>query len=177
MPYVLNSEALTPGRDIEIDGFSYSYETLLNMAEDDRSGLGVTWAEPDPIIPSVEDLTAAVDAERDRRIDGGFTFMGLLFQSRPSDRENVMGAAQLAMAAIGQGAQPGDLRWADPNGDFEWILADNSKVTLDAYEAVALFQTGVAYKKAITFHARDLKDAILSAEDPASIDIEAGWPE
>lgn len=176
MPYVLNGEVLTPGREVEIEGVAYSYETLMIMGVDDRAKLGVTWVVPEPVIPTVDDLTARVDAERDRRIDGGFTFIGHIFQSRPSDRENVMGAAQLAIAAIGQGAQPGDLRWADPESDFVWITADNAPVPLDAHTTVAMFQAGIAFKSGLTFHARALKDAIIAAADPASIDIMDGWP-
>ena len=133
--------------------------------------------EPGSGEPTLEQLLARVDAERDRRIDGGFTFEGQVYQSRPSDRENVMGAAQLAMGAIGQGAQPGDLRWADPDEDFVWITADNQLVPLDAPQVVALFQAGVAFKSALTFHARALKDALLEAADPLTVNIETGWPE
>lgn len=134
---------------------------------------------PPPATPEefVTQRCAQVDAERDRRIDGGFTFSGHTFQSRPSDRENVMGAAQLAMGAISQGVQPGNLRWAAPDQDFVWITADNQLVPLDAFAVVALFQAGVAFKSAMTFHARALKDALLEASDPNAVDIETGWPE
>lgn len=175
MPYVLNGETLAYG-PFTVDDVQYPANVLDLWSRDDLEDLGLTWVDPPQIAPTVEELTALVDAERDRRIDGGFTFMGHTFQSRPSDRENVMGAAQLAIAAIGQGAQPGDLRWADPGSDFVWIAADNALVPLDAHTTVAMFQAGIAFKSGLTFHARALKDAIIASADPESIDIMDGWP-
>lgn len=150
---------------------------------DELTAMGLEWVEPEtpeepePEPPSVDELTAAVDAERDRRIDGGFTFAGHRFQSRPSDRENVMGAAQLALAAMSQGAGAGNLRWADPDQDFVWITAENDLFPMDAPTTVGLFQAGVAFKSRLTFYARGLKDALLAAEDPSLVDRENGWPE
>ncbi|QBX37213.1 DUF4376 domain-containing protein [Brevundimonas sp. S30B] len=130
-----------------------------------------------PAVPTVQTVSRDIDRERDRRIDSGFTFMGHRFQSRPSDRENIMGAAQLAVGAIGQGAEPGNLRWANPDQDFVWITADNQLVPLDAYQVLALFQAGVAFKSALTFHARGLKDAAAEAEDLTAFEWRNGWPE
>lgn len=129
-----------------------------------------------PSDNTVEAICARIDKERDRRIDGGFEWSGLRFQSRPSDRENFLGAAQLALAAISQGAQPDDYRWANPDADFEWIVADNSKITLDAHQMMALFVAGVSFKQALTFYARELKDAVIEADDPTAVNILTGWP-
>lgn len=178
MPYTLNGEPLAYGQSFTIGDVGYPANVLDIWTREEVLALpGMAWVgPPEPPAPTVEELCAEVDAERDRRIDGGFTFMGHRFQSGPSDRENVMGAAQLAIAAIGQGAQPGDLRWADPGSDFVWITADNALVPLDAHTTVAMFQAGIAFKSALTFHARALKDAIIAAADPTSVDIQGGWP-
>lgn len=122
-------------------------------------------------------ICARIDKERDRRIDGGFTFRDTPFQSRPSDRENIMGAAQLAMAFMAAGGNPETLRWADPDNDFVWIAADNTIVPMSAMDVVALFQAGVAFKSALTFYARALKDAVIDDEDPTTVDVVNGWPE
>ena len=61
--------------------------------------------------PALNPAPQDVDAERDRRIDAGIEFRGVMFQSRATDRENIAGAAQLAFMAMVAGAQPGDLRW------------------------------------------------------------------
>lgn len=132
--------------------------------------------EPEPLVLTVEVICREIDAERDRRIDGGFVFNGVRFQSRASDRENIMGAAQLAMAYLAAGGDPASLPWADPDKDFVWIAEDNTIVPMTASGVVALFQAGVAFKSGLTFHARDLKDAVLAAEVPASVDWREGWP-
>lgn len=179
MTWLLNGESI-PADGFEIDEVQYPVNVLDLWPRADLEALGLVWVEPpapEPYVPTAEELCVRVDEERDRRIDGGFTFAGHRFQSRPSDRENIMGAAQLAIAAIGRGAQPGDLRWVDPDNDFVWITTNNDLIPLDAPSTVELFQTGVAFKSALTFYARALKDALLMAENPSLIDIKTGWPE
>lgn len=107
-----------------------------------------------PFQPTPSD----VDRERDRRIDGGFTFNGTRFQTRPQDRDNIAGASTAALAAIVSGAQPGDLRWADPDSDFVWIAEDNTTVAMDAQTTLAFGQAAMQYKSALIFAARALKD-------------------
>ncbi len=104
-------------------------------------------------------LKYAVDAERDRRINGGFIFEGVEYQSRPEDRENIAGAATAALGAIIAGAQPGYLRWHGGAEDFAWIAADNTMHTMDAQTVYAFGQAAMAHKQAHIFAARTLKDA------------------
>lgn len=122
----------------------------------------------------------AVDAERDRRIDGGFTHGGRPYQTRPSDRENIAGAAQAAFMAKAAGAQAGNLRWHGGASDFVWITADNQLATMDVDQVIALFSAGVAFKSALTFAARAKKDWLLAgARTRAEIlafDPAADWP-
>ena len=119
------------------------------------------------------DLKAAVDAERDRRINGGFIFEGVEYQSRPEDRENIAGAATAALGAIVAGAQPGDLRWHGGAEDFAWIAADNTTHTMDAQTVYAFGQAAMAHKQAHIFAARDIKDADPIPEDVAD---DGYWP-
>lgn len=102
--------------------------------------------------------SAAVDSERDRRIDAGVEFQGVLFQSRATDRENIAGAAQLGFMAIVGGAQPGDLRWSNPAQDFAWIASDNSLVPMDAHTVVAFGKVAAERKQALIYAGRQLKD-------------------
>ncbi|KAB0682010.1 DUF4376 domain-containing protein [Aureimonas leprariae] len=108
---------------------------------------------------------AEVDAERDRRIDGGIVFQGLRFQTRPGDRENIAGAAQLAALAILTGGKAlDDPFWndqVDADGQpvpFRWIAEDNSLVPLGPAAVIALGRAAAAAKQAHTFAARTLKD-------------------
>lgn len=117
--------------------------------------------------------TADIDAERDRRIAAGFIFEGKLYQSRPEDRENMAGASLAALAAMGNGALPGDYRWHGGDSDFVWIAEDNSLTLMDAQTMFALGQTAMAHKQAHIFAARALKDA-----DPIPADYadDIHWP-
>lgn len=126
---------------------------------------------------SVSAIKSRIDKMRDARIDGGFSWNEMRFQSRPSDRENIMGAAQLAMGFIAAGGDPSSLRWANPDADFEWILADNGRTNMGALDVIALFQAGVAFKSEQTFYARALKDAVEAADDPLDVNIVDGWPD
>ncbi len=118
-------------------------------------------------------MTAAVNAERDRRIVAGLVFNGVLYQTRDQDRENIAGAGALAIAAIMNGAQAGDYRWHGGDADFTWIAADNSLHLMDAPTLLA-FGTAVANHKAALIHAaRIIKDM-----NPIPVDFidNSYWP-
>ncbi|WP_353474778.1 DUF4376 domain-containing protein [Salipiger sp. H15] len=116
---------------------------------------------------------SAITAERDRRINGGFTFGGVIFQTRPEDRENMSGAATSALAAMTSGAEAGDLRWHGGESDFAWIAEDNTLHPMDAQTMFSFGQAAMAHKQAHIFAARALKDL---AEIPADITADALWP-
>src|SRR5690606_23397809 len=120
-----------------------------------------------------EPTAFAVDRERDRRIAAGFTFNGKLYQSRPEDRENIAGASVAALAAMGNGALPGDYRWHGGDSDFVRIAEDNSRTPMDTQTMSAFGQAAQAHKQAHIFAARALKDA-----DPIPADFadDAYWP-
>lgn len=117
--------------------------------------------------------TADVDAERDRRIDAGIEFQGVMFQSRATDRENIAGAAQLGFMAVVGGAQPGDLRWSSPDQDFAWIASDNSLVPMDAQAVVSFGKAAAERKQALIFAARQIKDM---EPIPADYADDKWWP-
>lgn len=122
-------------------------------------------AHLNPVITQ-EQFAQCVTAERDRRIDAGVLFQGVLYQSQAGDRENIAGAAQLAfMAIIANGAQPGDYRWQNPTEDFVWIADDNSRVPMDAPTVVEFGKVAAAWKSAHVRAARDLKDRAVVPDD------------
>lgn len=114
-----------------------------------------------------------VQVERDRRMDAGFFFDKVMFQSRQEDRENVAGAVSWASLAIMAGAQPGDYRWHGGEDDFAWIAADNSLVKMDAQTVVDFGKALAAWKSGHIFAARALKDM-----DPIPADFADSkyWP-
>jgi hypothetical protein len=121
------------------------------------------------LAPSKE----SVDAERDRRIGVGFLFNGALFQSRPEDQKRISGAATLAVIAIMQGTQAGDLRWHGGNSDFTWIAADNSTVTMDAPTVLLFGAVAANWEASHIYAARAIKD-----QTPVPADFAAApyWP-
>jgi len=123
--------------------------------------------------PAYQPARTDVDTERDRRMDSGIRFKGATFQSRPADRENITGAAQLAFMAIVGGAKAGDLRWSDPDQDFTWIAADNSLVPMDAPTVVEFGKAAAARKQALIYAARQLKDKAAIPSDYAD---DKWWP-
>jgi hypothetical protein len=121
--------------------------------------------------PTSEDVNIA----RDRRIDAGIVFNGVLFQTRREDRENIQGAYSRAQSAILiEGAQPGDHTWHGGSGDFEWIAADDSRVRMDAQTMMAFGEAVLDHKSALIFAANNIK-----AMDPIPADYatnESYWP-
>ena len=121
---------------------------------------------PQQVLQQQKDrFDVAVTAERDRRIAAGFTFNGKLFQSRQTDRENIMGNAQLAFMAVAGGAEEGNLRWADASSDFNWIAADNTLVPMDAPTMLAFAKASAAQKARLIFRAREIKDIVPQPTD------------
>ena len=116
---------------------------------------------------------AAVTVERDRRIAAGVLFNGVLFQSRATDRENIAGAAQLALMATLRGeGEEGNFLWHGGEEPFAWIAADNSLVQMDAPTVIAFAKTSAAMKQAYTMVARAIKDM---DPFPADIKDDALW--
>lgn len=126
------------------------------------------WVFEDMIVTA-----AMVDSERDRRIDLGFTFKGVKYESKPDDRENISGAVQLAAMAIFNGVEKGDYRWNDPDYDFSWITSDNSIVKLDAYDTFALGKAAAEQKQKMLFAARNLK---TMSPIPSDYNQDKWWP-
>lgn len=116
---------------------------------------------------------AQVNAERNRRLQADFAFNGVMFQRDTVSLQRITGAATLAGFAAGAGAQPGDLRWANPNRDFVWIASDNTLVEMDAQTAFAFGAAAAQVETDIVFAA-----AALRAMDPIPDDVtdDAWWP-
>jgi len=125
--------------------------------------------EPPPPAP----LTSHdVNSERDRRL-ATFSFAGKAYDFGGESTVNIVGAGTLALAAIINGAQPGNLRWANPDLDFRWICADNSTVTMDAQTCFAFAQAAAQWKSSHILTGRTIKDMTPIPSDFAS---DARWP-
>ncbi len=115
------------------------------------------------VIPPPPVESSDVDVERDRRISAGFSFQGVHYQSRlPSpgfsgDWDIFSGKSLEAFIAVMSGAQPGNLRWSDPDNDFTWIAADNTRVPMDAQTVIELGKVAAAHRSTHAFAGSDLK--------------------
>lgn len=121
---------------------------------------------------SDEEQKAAVTAERDRRL-ATFSFAGKVYDFGGESTVNVVGAGTLALAAIINGAQHGNLRWANPDRDFTWICADNSTVSMDAQTCFAFAQAAAQWKSGHILTARTIKDTNPIPSDYAA---NVRWP-
>lgn len=138
-------------------------------------------AELEPLALPTTLTPADIDRERNRRIDAGFVFEGVHYQSRPEDRENIAGAKAAATDAVTLfGAEAGDYGWQrllDPGApeEFRWIAADNTSHLMDAQTAMRFGYAALGHKQAHIFAARELKDM-----DPIPSDYATNptyWPQ
>lgn len=153
------ANAIVVGQGLEFDGETVTRVYSLEFREDEE-----IYAEKRDL------LVAAIDRLRDEKIDGGFNYVvdGVThrIQTKPSDRENIGNLGLLAMM-LRQVKAPGDLRWLMPDKDFRFITADNQQVPMDAHQMANLYQYGLGFKDALTFHARNLKDQVKAAANGA----------
>lgn len=127
---------------------------------------------PDETTLTREQLQDLINGERDRRLQT-LPFAGKQYDFDSDSRQNILGAFALALAAIGNGAQPGDYRWADADKDFTWIAKDNSSSLMDAQTALAFGQAAASWKADHIRTARAIKDLDLIPSDYAD---DSRWP-
>lgn len=131
----------------------------------------VTVYEP-PAPPTTKEQ---VDGERDRRTAETFKFKNRLYQLRPQDIQNISGAALAATIAIINGTQSGDLRWSDPDADFEWIATNNNTVPMDAQTVVEFANAAMAHRSRLIFKARSIKDLLSETGEALDLSDDALW--
>lgn len=138
---------------------------------------GAHWGyEIKPVTePEPEAATNSVNQERDARISGGMTFQNHMYQTAQDDRENIAGASTAALAAIVNGAQAGDYKWAGAS-DFGWITMDNLVVKMDAQTMFAFGSAAMSWKTANIFAAFAIK-ARIAAGETIDYTLDEFWPE
>lgn len=148
------------------------YQRVGDPVAQDVGGIIQYVYATEPIPPRVVS-SAEVNAERDRRIAAGFVFNGKTFDYDEASRQRISGAGALAIAAIMNGAQPGDMLWHGGATAFGWIVKDNTFMELDAQGVVALGQAAAAWEYAHIAAARVLKDM---TPIPLDFEDDIRWP-
>lgn len=120
---------------------------------------GDTFTAPSSPNPTNDD----VNAERDRRKHLDITLShdgsNMIFQADEASQRAIHEAAVWALKAIDEGSgDADDYVWNSNTSNFQWILADNSLVNMDAPEVVALWGAVSKRNHELVHKARTLKD-------------------
>lgn len=134
-----------------VGGIKYPSGWIRDLSEAAITGMGLT-AYTAPVTE------VDVNIERDRRLADNFTFNGTQFQRDATSLARITGAATLAGFAMGAGAPVGYLRWANPDRDFEWIAADDTRMPMDAQTAFAFGQAAAHVETTLIFAASTLRN-------------------
>ena len=104
---------------------------------------------------------ADIKAERDRLECGGFDMPGIgRFDSDADSRARIVGAVTAAKIA----------KDADQPFNVEWTLADNTAVMLDADQVISVGFAMLTHTTSTHEKGRNLRSAIVAAEDAESLD-------
>ena len=104
---------------------------------------------------------ADIKAERDRLECGGFDMPGIgRFDSDADSRARIVGAVTAAKIA----------KDADQPFNVEWTLADNTAVMLDADQVISVGFAMLTHSTSTHEKGRNLRSAIVAAEDAESLD-------
>ena len=183
MPYLLNGETLAYGQPFTVGDVQYSGVELASWPRVDLEALGLTWVEPEPVMPTVEQLCAAIDAERDRRMALDFAHdfgatpalddtgaeieAGVrLMQMRPEDQRNWQALQGAALTAVVSGA---------PETILPMRAEDNWNIQTTALQVLAVLAAMTAKGAGLLFHGGALKSQ-QRAIYPEAVDISTGWP-
>lgn len=112
---------------------------------------GGTWIldEQEQLADAKSRKLLEIDQARDAALAGGFEYGGNVYDSDQKSIQRISAIATLALM--------------DPEFSTPYITADNSVVTLDASAVGGLGAAAAAHEAALVFHARALKDQVLSA--------------
>lgn len=129
------------------------------------------WPVPadDPAIRAATalGLCEQINAERDRREQNYFPYLGKQVDSDPVSVQRITVASSTAQMALAAGVP----------FQLDWACADNSLLTLDAMGVLGMMQSLGLHGVHLHYYARALKDAVNAADYPMHIDIVSGWPE
>ncbi len=134
----------------------------FNRGQNHRIVDGV-WTYVEPEGPTLDDrkatLRSAINAERDRREQGGFEHAGKRFDSDATSVIRINAAVNTAVAAV----------LAESEFSVGWTAADNTTVTLTAQEFLEFSAALAQHSNTQHVRARSLKEQLDRAEDEAAV--------
>lgn len=160
------------GQSFIANGRQYPMNWLELATAGDLSEHNIQAETVDDPAPTREELQQRINQERDRRLRT-FKFGNVVYDFDTVSANRIDKARGSALAAVIAGAQPNDLRWADPNVDFGWIAADNTMHTMDAQTTLAFGNAAAAWEGLHIIAARTLKDMTNIPGDYAN---DSYWP-
>ena len=171
------NKSFNPNRSITIGDTQYPPKWFLDADNRQRAGVttkDVTKPDYDPLTQSItQDDTGeyvvselplaqakqnkknAINAERDTRLRAGISYNGYTFDSDDKTIQRITAIFTFALA--------------DPEFTSQFITADNQTITLTNADCKALGQSAAVHEQTIVFTARALKDAVIAAEDNATL--------
>lgn len=135
-----------------------------DLTEDERDSLAAQY-----LATRKARLRAQVNAERDRREAGAFSYQGKQLDGDERSVKRILTSVQAAQLALA----------ADQPFAVDWVCADNSILPLDAQGMIGMPAAMAAHGYALHQHGREIKAQIDAAGDLdalAEIDPSAGWP-
>lgn len=168
--------------DIPADAFEVSTERHQELMAAQAEGFvivpsdGGAPALAAPNLPDPNDMKrAAVDLLAAQKLEAGCPVAGGLHIAIDGDTRADLGA----MATTAALAQSGVTAWPE-SYSRGWITKENVRIQLPLpQDGIALAAAVGDYYAQLRQHARDLKDAIIAANNETAldaIDINAGWP-
>lgn len=129
-----------------------------------------------PSLPDPKDVKrAAVDALAAQKLDAGYPTNGGLHIALDGDTRADLGAMATTAALVLSNVTT----WSE-SYSRGWITIENVRIPLPSpQDGIALAAAVGDYYAQLRQHARDLKDAIIAANNETAldaIDINAGWP-
>lgn len=124
------------------------------------SNQAMAWVDDRSLSEVREDQWRQIKAAREAAEWGGFDTPFGRFDSDPASQTKIIGAAQLASIALAQGAP----------FNIEWTLQDNTRVSLDAAQMIAVGAALANHVNAIHQRGRQLRAQIEAAATLADLE-------
>jgi len=153
------------------EGFDPSTEKLVD--DGDPTWAAEVWTQARIAVPLPpedfemlsQNLIEGIKNERDRRLELDFEFEGQMYQRDEKSIARISGAGTLALGAMINGAQEGDLLWHGRETPFAWITSNNLLVEMDAQTCFAFGAAAASVETELVFAAKQLREMDPIPED------------